>query len=1031
MPQARFDRSKVHERCRRKAKEQARAQPRAPKVRCPLCHKAFSRPEDVRNHLNQPNGKCHASFHSSIQKAAKDVEQRLAEIDQDTMEVDDDEDGDSFDFPMDGAEDMEEYTDDTPPNSGLRKTLYAGAAQTFGRGKTFMDKFHEDKYAPERRDNLYHPFASRHEWQLVSFIIRWKMTVAQVDEFLKLPLVARMHLSFSSCKELRSRVETMPRGPSWLYKVWKPEYPTSKPLTVFYRDPLECLRALLENPLLKDHIQYSPFTLWRTAGRVVRVYTEWLSGDVAAKMQGKLPPGATVLGTILSTDKTQLSRMTGNRSAYPGLIGSANIDMDFRMKASHHAFSLFILVPIAKFLEKDPEIRGMLSNRLFHAIMDFVLTSVKKAAEVGVMMDDPTGWTRWCFTPLAADIVDTPESGLIACTAGNASSVTTATYKQFGDDFRHEPRTRNHTIKQLLDIENMGINAWDLKKYVTEAKKRGLNGVHRPFWENWPLAEPSTFLTPEMLHHWFKFFFDHVVKWSIAVLGEREIDFRFQVLRGHTNMRHFDHGISKAKQVTGKEHRDMMRYLLLIIAGAKGVSADFVIAVRNLIDFIYDGQAPLIDDDILDRMSKCLAGFHEHKEAIMEAGARRGKKGPIEHWNIPKLEFMQSVIPAIKANGVPRQWTADVTERAHITEVKVWADKTNHQDYEAQICRHLDRRDKCRLFELATAMDSAGVDLGAAALADLDPDDNGPLRLTRTSELLEHIELVGLSNLRPRMNYFSTSLALIEGRNPNALLPYRTFTSADNSTAFQLKRDHHGRRLTVEDAARTFKLPDLQDAVRAYFQCPNHGSKIRIGGRRPNSADLDYPLQLKVWHDARIQSRSYHDENQILEPQTIVASPPEPKWPFGQGEPVIVNADSEYHWPQSGLQGHTVCQLKLIFQAVAPTLRNQPAGADRFLAYVERFDVVNQTNAATNQSGPFPERSTDCYLLERATRAGNSKPMGDVIPLDRLRSMVDLVPKFGRAADPRLTEQNCLDYCGQFWLNRWHTKELYWALSGK
>ncbi|KAJ7607819.1 hypothetical protein DFH06DRAFT_1018419 [Mycena polygramma] len=901
------------------------------------------------------------------------------------MEVDDDEDDDSFDFPMEGAQDMEEDIRDTPPNPGLRKEFYAGAAETYGRGKTFMENFHQDKYAAERRTNLYHPFASRHEWQLVSFIIRWKMTVAQVDELLKLPLVARMHLSFSSCKELRSRVEILPRGPSWLYKIWETEYPTQKPLTVFYRDPLECLKALLENPLLKDHIQYKPFTLWRTAGRVVRAYTEWLSGDVAAKMQGKLPPGATILGSVLSTDKTQLSRMTGNRSAYPGLIGLANIDMDFRMKASHHAFSLFIMVPIAKWLEKDPEIRGMLSNRLFHAIMDFVLAPVKKAAEIGVMMDDPTGWTRWCFTPLAADI-------------------------------------------------NMGIDAWDLKKYVTEAKKRGLNGVHRPFWADWPLAEPSQFLTPEMLHHWFKFFYDHVVKWSIAALGEREIDFRFQVLRGHVNMRHFDHGISKTKQVTGREHRDMMRYLLLVIVGAKGVSADFVTAIRNLIDFFYDGQALLIDDDILDKMSKCLAGFHEHKEAIMEAGVRRGKKGPIEHWNIPKLEFLQSVVPAIKANGVPRQWTADVTERAHITEIKEWADKTNRQEYEAQICRHLDRRDKCRLFELATAMDSAGVDLGGAALGDLDSDawdddDDGPLRLNRTSELLEHIELVGLSQLRPRMNYFSQSLVLIEGKKPNALLPFRTFTSADSSTAFQLKRDHVGRRLTVEDAATTFKLPDLSDALRAYFQCPNDGRHLRIGGRRPNSADLDYPLVLQVWHDARIQSRSYH-ENKILEPQTIVASPPDSNWPSGQGDPVIVNTDSEYHWPKSGLQGHTVCQLKLIFHAVAPTRRNQPDGADRFLAYVERFNIVNQTNPATNQSGPFPEPSTQCYLLERATRAGSSKPMGDVIPLDRLRSMVDLVPKFGRVANPRLTAQNSLDYSDRFWLNRWHTKELYWALSG-
>jgi hypothetical protein len=70
--------------------------------------------------------------------------------------------------------------------------------------------------------------------------------------------------------------------------------------------------------------------------------------------------------------------MTGNRSAYPLLISLADIDMDFRSKASHHAFLLLALLPIAKFLEKNAEIRGVLASRLYHAVMDFVLEPLKR-----------------------------------------------------------------------------------------------------------------------------------------------------------------------------------------------------------------------------------------------------------------------------------------------------------------------------------------------------------------------------------------------------------------------------------------------------------------------------------------------------------------------------------------------------------------------------------------------------------------------------------------------------------------------------
>ncbi|KAI0245040.1 hypothetical protein BJV78DRAFT_1142123, partial [Lactifluus subvellereus] len=272
--------------------------------------------------------------------------------------------------------------------------------------------------------------------------------------------------------------------------------------------------------------------------------------------QDQLPAGATLLGTVLSSDKMNISAMTGGRMAHPLLLTLANIDKSFQMKASNHAFLLLALLPILKFIHKDSKICSVLENRLFHTCLDFILAPLKTTATVGIMMSNPVGNLRYCFTPLASYIVDTPESALIAGVARKTSSVTMASYRQFGEPFRHEPQTASTTLAQLDALEQ-SHDPWDIKNYVTAALELHLNGIHRPFWRDWPLSDPSTFLTPEPLHHWHRMFWDHDAKWCIQVLGAAELDFRFSILHPHTTFQHFKEGISKLKQVTGRDHRDV------------------------------------------------------------------------------------------------------------------------------------------------------------------------------------------------------------------------------------------------------------------------------------------------------------------------------------------------------------------------------------------------------------------------------------------------------------------------------------------
>jgi hypothetical protein len=670
--------------------------------------------------------------------------------------------------------------------------------------------------------------------------------------------------------------------------------------------------------------------------------------------------------------------MTGGRMAHPLLLTLANIDKSFRMKATNHAFVLVALLPIPKFIHKDSKICSVLGHRVFHACLDFILAPLKTAATVGIMMSDPLGNLRYCFTPLASYIVDTPESALIAGVAGKTSSVTMASYRQFGEPFRHEPRTASTTLAQLDALEQ-SHDPWGIENYVIVALQLRLNGVHRPFWRDWPLSDPSTFLTPEPLHHWHRMFWDHDAKWCIRVLGAAEIDFRFSVLHPHMTFRHFKEGISKLKQVTGRDHRDVQRYIIPVIAGA--VPLEFLIAVRALADFRYLAQASEITSDMCTKIEGALAEFHQHKDAIILAGGRIGKKRKvINNFYIPKLEFLQSVVPNIRENGVAMQWSADITERAHITEIKLPSDSTNNQEYEPQICRFLDRAEKCRRFDLATAIRDISIDFRSInpvvgiindndnddvdADDDDDDDDNRRDRPTHTVDRLD--TMTGLHSTTPPVkqlagmprraaDYFSLAHMLEHSSYPHAPSPHRTFVAAQ--TALHLNRRPSYSQMKIDVVAAKFKLPDLSLALSNYFaKCaPGHCHVSEPAGNLPFDT-------LEVWEKLRVQNRAYHAPHEILLAQTVNATPPSTAWPCGRADTVLVNTNSNAIWPRSGMTGMKSILpaiLSILIYAKDITSHNCDSSSVSFLPGTPHLSQV------LKPSCPIPRNSKSYHRLMR------------------------------------------------------------------
>jgi hypothetical protein len=133
------------------------------------------------------------------------------------------------------------------------------------------------------------------------------------------------------------------------------------------------------------------------------------------------------------------------------------------------------------------------------------------------------------------------------------------------------------------------------------------------------------------------------------------------------------------------------------------------------------------------------------------------------------------------------------------------------------------------------------------------------------------------------------------------------------------------------------------------------------------------------------------------------------------------------------LVGHTIADTCVIFRIVPSSHRHSDKISqhvyNRFLAYVRRYDIVNQPNPEnTSLRGIYPEPNTGLYLLRKSTRA-NGEWLGDIVPLDQIRALVDLTPRFGSKANRKLTYSSSIAYSREYWLNKYFDKEIFYALS--
>lgn len=97
-------------------------------------------------------------------------------------------------------------------------------------------------------------------------------------------------------------------------------------------------------------------------------------------LKSAIPHGTTILSTILSSNKMNITALTGDRVAHPLLISLANIHMNTQLKSSSSSFVLTALLPVPKFIHKRKWMKGVLEDHLIHQCLDIVFEPLKQAA---------------------------------------------------------------------------------------------------------------------------------------------------------------------------------------------------------------------------------------------------------------------------------------------------------------------------------------------------------------------------------------------------------------------------------------------------------------------------------------------------------------------------------------------------------------------------------------------------------------------------------------------------------------------------
>ncbi|KAG1828898.1 hypothetical protein DFJ58DRAFT_672071, partial [Suillus subalutaceus] len=135
--------------------------------------------------------------------------------------------------------------------------------------------------------------AAREEWGLAEWLVK-SLGQTRTDEFLKLPITRnRMQASFHNNQSFLKKVDELPHGAAWSCKKISVQgnrtdekgEPLHEDVELWMRNPVECIKDLIGNPLFKDQMVYTPARAYTDSAGLHRVIDDMWTADWWCDMQ--------------------------------------------------------------------------------------------------------------------------------------------------------------------------------------------------------------------------------------------------------------------------------------------------------------------------------------------------------------------------------------------------------------------------------------------------------------------------------------------------------------------------------------------------------------------------------------------------------------------------------------------------------------------------------------------------------------------------------------------------------------------------
>lgn len=827
----------------------------------------------------------------------------------------------------------------------------------------------------------------------------------------------KLGLSFSNIKELHDIIDNdLPTRAEWKYTgITLDGYNLIEPSILWYRSIKECIQALIGGKEFKDLLQYTPEQHYPDEESAsgddreeCQIFTEMWTGRWWWRKQN-LFPGKTIVPMIFSSDKTQLTLFSGDKTAYPIYLTIGNIPGHLRRMPSMHTQILVGYLPVSKAMQiKNKEERARYHWAMFHAAVGVIMKDIEAAvASGGWDLGCADGDVRSCMPLLACYAADYPEQNLVTCS--NGCSKCLVPDDQLGKNLKFPPRSHSDTLRHIATALSKPTIK-QTKAYLTQHR---VKPVLLPFWRGLDdqVTDIHQSLTADTLHQLWQGVIKYLTAWSISLLGKVEFDHRARCIPLAHGARHFPDGVSKLSQMSGREHKEVARLLLGCIQDAPKLSKRDRIhasaAARGLLDFAYTAEFSQHNGETLGYLKAALDMFHKHKDVFVRCKVQG-------NMNFPKLHSLQHYIESIQEFGTVSNYSTEATERLHIDFSKNLYRATNHRDVFSQMTVGLTRLEKIQTHQKYLAYSQWEEACDDARLA------SKPLPEHPFKNLVKPLR----KNTKNRVHL---SKEPAKG-NSNVALKYAT-------------------------SSRQFNMPDFEPAIKNFIH-RNTTKNAEYNLDNPPSSPSSPPLpfeSIDIWQKV---SFHYHSSSGYpspkgplyntvhCEPLTIGPGPDgkDKQYPGRQdmcllkdptegaygaaGWSTIFSLLHPLMWPHVNPVAFRVARLICVFgvpqHAEQPIFGNSPPEE---LAYVELF-------TKTGKPPPFHHgfhEVSPAFVLDKDQNPTERK-LAAIVRVSDIHRGCQIIPKFTGPVTRRWTADNVFRVCPVFYLNNYLDAECFYLL---